>query len=94
MFFTLTNFFCRLLGEFLLPTSNILPCTYRDLSSIMKDISMEYQYFDACPNDNIIYYGLYVSKTEFPQCHISRYRINQGTKNVPRKVLRYIPIIP
>ena len=28
------------------------------------------------------------------ECHISRYRTYQVTKNVPHKVLRYIPMIP
>jgi hypothetical protein len=32
----------------MLPSSNILPCTYRDLHAIMKDIVMEYQSIDAC----------------------------------------------
>ena len=64
IFFTLAILFlfCKLLGEFML-LSNILPRTYRDLSSIMKDIWMEYKSFDVCPNDHIIYYGQYVSKT-------------------------------
>jgi hypothetical protein len=85
---------CRLLGEFLLPLSNILPRTYRGLHAIMKDIGMDYQTIDACPNDHIIYYGQHDSKTECPQCLISRYRTDQVTKRVPRKVLRHIPIIP
>ena len=32
-------------------------------------------------------------KKKFPQCEISRYRTDQVTKKVPRKVIRYIPII-
>jgi hypothetical protein len=59
IFFTLTSNYllcCRLLGEFLLPSSNILPHTYRDFHAIMKDIKMEYQIIYACPNDHIIYY--------------------------------------
>ena len=55
---------------------------------------MEYQAIDACPNDHIIYYGQYAKENECPQCQISRYRIDKVTKKVPRKVLRYIPIIP
>jgi hypothetical protein len=64
IFFTLTIYFLcfRLLGEFLLPSSNILPPTYRYLHAIMKDIGMEYQSIDACPNDYIIYYGQHASK--------------------------------
>ena len=75
LFFTLTIYFLcfRLLGEFLLPSSNILPLTYRDLHTIMKDIGMDYQTIDACPNEHIIYYGQNASKTECLQCIISRY---------------------
>ena len=63
--FILTSYFlcCILLGEFILPSSNILSHTYRDLHAIMKDIGMEYQTIDACLNDNIIYYGQHASKT-------------------------------
>jgi hypothetical protein len=67
-FFTLITYFLRrrLLGEFLLPSSNILPRTYRDLNAIMKEIGMEYQAIDSCPNDHIIYYGKHALKTECP----------------------------
>jgi hypothetical protein len=75
IFFTLTSYIlhCRLLGEFILPSSNTLPRTYRELSTIMKDIGMEYQAIDACPDDHIIYYGQYALEMKFPQCQISRY---------------------
>jgi hypothetical protein len=74
---------CRLLGELLLPSSNILPYTYRGLHDIMKDIGMDYQTIDACPNDHIIYYGQHALKIEFSQCLISRYRTDQVKKRVP-----------
>ena len=60
----------------------------------MKEIGMEYQAIDACPNDHIIYYGQYASENKCPQCELSRYRIDKVTKKVLRKVLCYIPIIP
>ena len=53
----------------------------------MKDIGMEYQSIDACPDDHIIYYGQHASKIECLVCGINRYRIDQVTKMVPRKVL-------
>ena len=58
--------FCILLGEFLLPTSNILPRTYREIYVIMKEFGMEYEAIGACPNDHIIYYGQYALENEFP----------------------------
>ena len=60
----------------------------------MKEFRMEYQVIDACPNDNIIYYGQYALRNEFPQCQTSRYQTDKVTKKVPHKVLRYILIIP
>ena len=73
--FTLTYSFefCRLLGQFLLPTSNILPRTYQDIYVIMKEFGMEYQDIDACPNDHIIEYAQYALENECPQCQTSRY---------------------
>jgi hypothetical protein len=96
LFFTLTIYFVcfRLLGEFLLPSSNILPHTYRNLHAIMKDIGMEYQSIDACLDDHIIYYGQQASKKIFPVCGISKYQTDKVTKMFPRKVLQHIPIIP
>jgi hypothetical protein len=53
----------------------------------MKDIGMEYQTIDACPNDCMIYYGegkVYLKQC--PKCKISRYHIDQVTKNMhPRR---------
>jgi hypothetical protein len=67
----------------MLPSSNILPHTYRGLHAIMKDIRMEYQSKDACPDDHIIYYRQHAWKTQFPVFGISRYRTDQVTKMVP-----------
>ena len=61
---------------------------------MMKEIGMDYQAIDACPNDNIIYYGKKSLENECPQFQISRYRTDKASKKVPHKVLRYIPIIP
>ena len=55
---------------------------------------MQYEAIDACPDDHIIYYKQHEFETECPECHISRYQTYQITKKVPRKFLRYIPIIP
>jgi hypothetical protein len=85
LLFTLTSYFLyfRLLGEFMLPSSNILPPTYRDLHAIMKDIGMEYQSVYACADDDIIYYRKHASKTKCSICAISRYRTDQVTNMVP-----------
>jgi hypothetical protein len=61
---------------------------------IMKEIGMDYQAIDTCPNDPIIYYGQYALENECPKCQISRYRTDKVLKKVSRKVLHYILIIP
>jgi hypothetical protein len=48
----------------------------------MKEIGMDYQTIDACPNDHIIYYGQYALENECPQCQISRYRTDKASKKV------------
>ena len=64
---------CSLIDDFLLPLSNILPHTYRDLSPIMKEIGMHYEAIHACPDDHVIYYNQHEFATECSECHISRY---------------------
>jgi hypothetical protein len=85
LFFTLTIYFLcfRLLGEFMLPSSNILPCTYQYLHDIMKYIGMEYQSIDAFFDDHITYYGQHASKTKCLVCGISVYQTDQVTIMVP-----------
>ena len=56
----------------------------------MKDTGMEYQSIDACPNDHIIYYGKYSSKTKCLQCHIIRYQIDLVTRNV--RIFRHLGV--
>ena len=65
MFFILKIFFHRLIFECLLPPSNILPHSYKELSTIMKDIGMEYQIIHKCPNDHIIYHKKHEFATKF-----------------------------
>ena len=83
-----------MIAEFLLPPSNILPRTYRDLSSIMEYIGMHYESIHACLNDHVIYYNQHEFAIECLAFQVSRYRTDKVTKKVPQKVLRYIPIIP
>jgi hypothetical protein len=60
----------------------------------MKDIGMEYQIIDACPNDYMIYYGeRKVDMKQCPKFKINRYHTDQVTKDMPHKVILHIPII-
>ena len=97
IYFTLTStdfLCCRLLGEFLLPPSNVLPHTYQDIHAIMKYIDLDYQAIQACHDDHLLYYKEHALKEECLKCQKSRYRTDQVIKQVCCKVLHYIPIIP
>lgn len=78
----------------ILPKDNNLPHSHREVSSIMKDIGMEYKTDDACPNDHILYYRNNANLQQCPKCHINRYCQDQLYKIVPYKVLRHIPLKP
>ena len=39
---------CTLLGDSILPSSKISPCTNQELNLVMKDIGMEYEAIDEC----------------------------------------------
>lgn len=41
-------------GTKILPKDNNLTHYHREVSSIMKDIEMEYKTYDSCPNDHIL----------------------------------------
>ena len=60
----------------------------------MKDIGMEYQAINACPDEDILYYKEHVSKYKGLKCEESRYWVEKVTKKVPCKVLCCIPVIP
>ena len=66
MIFSFFLRFCRLIGDIILPASNTLPRTYREMCVVLKDLGIEYNTIDACPNDHIIYYGQDASKSECP----------------------------
>lgn len=55
---------------------------------------MEHQTIHVCPNYHIIYHKQHKFVIECPDCHTSRYYLDQMMKKAPRKVLWYITIIP
>jgi hypothetical protein len=51
---------------------------------------MPYQKIDVCYNNCMLYYEGNKNKDKCDVCGLSRYE--EGHNNVPRKVLRYLPI--
>ena len=88
------TFCCILIGDYLLPPSNVLPHSYQELCATMKHIGMELQSIDVFFEDHVIYQKEQKNAIEFLKFHTRRYQDDQVTKKVPCKVLHYIPIIP
>ena len=59
----------------------------------MNQIGMKYHTIHACLNDHILCYKQHEFTIECLDCHISRYWLDQITKEVLYKVLQYILII-
>ena len=53
LFILMTNFCCRLIGDYLLPPSNVLPCSCKELCATIKHIGMEYQSIDVYHQDHV-----------------------------------------
>ena len=76
----------------MLPSPNILPRTYQDLSAIMKENGMQYEEIHACCNGHVVYYNQHEFATECPECHISRYQTDQVTKRCLARLFVILPL--
>jgi hypothetical protein len=87
----------KLLGE-MLPEKNELPdSTYR-AKKLLCPLSMSVEKINACPNDCILYRGVYQDLDKCPTCNASRYNKkdddSDDRKRPAAKVFWYLPIIP
>ncbi|GJZ37968.1 hypothetical protein Tco_0584159 [Tanacetum coccineum] len=73
-----------------------LPPSYYAIKKTFKMIELWYESIHACVNDCFLFWGEYNKDKKFCLvCNMSRWRDNNTTgKKVPKKVLRYFPIIP
>ena len=56
-------------------------------------MGLQHRAIDCCPNGHILYEGPeHMDSIQCPKCGVSRYI--SGSISIPRKVLRYFPIIP
>ena len=90
---TLDNLF-RILHELILTEGNSLPSSWKEAKKVLRTIGMEYEIIHACPNDCILYQKEYKNCKECPECDTPRYKENMVSKKVPRKAMRYFPLIP
>ena len=77
----------------LLPRSNCLPRSSYETKRMVMRMGLEHQAIHCCPEGHILYEGVENKDLlECPTCQVTRYM--NGSNQVPRKVLRYFPLVP
>lgn len=84
----------RLLHDLVLPEGNSLPSSWNEAKKVLKSLGMEYKIIHACPHDCMLFREEHKLLTECIHCGASRYRADTQTAKVPRKAMRYFPLIP
>ena len=82
------------LHSLMLPEENVLPGSWQEAKKILSSIGMEYHIVHACVNDCMLFHGDNGHLTECTTCGEDRYDPNMLTDKVPRKAMRWFPIIP
>jgi hypothetical protein len=88
-----------------LPKGHCLPDTMDKMKKIVRDLGLHYEKIDACYNDCVLFRGTeYESLDNCPKCGETRWKQSKeeqddatssgSKKRVPRKILRYFPLIP
>lgn len=75
--------------------NNILE-SYYECKKVFKGIGMGYEKIYVCKYDCALFYTEHANKDKCPECNEPRYKNNdcQQGKKVPKKVLRYFPLVP
>lgn len=77
-----------------LPSGDSLPATYYEAKKMLRDLGLGYESIHACVNDCVLFRNELEENDECPVCKESRWKEHKGKiKRVPRKVLRYFPLI-
>ena len=84
----------HLLHDLLLPEDNVLLGSWSEAKSVLRSMGMEYHIIHACVNDCILFRGEHKDRVDCPEYAEHRYERNMLTEQVPRKSVRWFPIIP
>lgn len=82
-----------------LPDGSLIPKNFHDSKKTVKTLGLGYITIHACENDCILFWKEHAKKDQCPICRTSRFKIERASldgkriNRVPRKVLRYFPII-
>ncbi|XP_057993064.1 uncharacterized protein LOC131174044 [Hevea brasiliensis] len=82
----------------MLPEGNLLPSNFYNTKKMMSTLGLGYQKIDVCVNNCMLYYKENIDGTSCKTCGHPRYKPRKSStarqKNLPFKVLRYLPLIP
>ena len=77
----------------LLPHPNTLPDSEYAASQMLRKLGLEFQNIEVCPNNCVLFRGVFENHLLCPSCGSMRRR-RHGRSWVAQKVLRHFPLIP
>ncbi|GLT40744.1 hypothetical protein SLA2020_148570 [Shorea laevis] len=78
-----------------LPKGNKVLPSYYEAKKIFETLGLKYEKIDACPNDCILYHGIYKDLDSCPVCGACRWKNSEKQvtgKQIAYKILRYLPL--
>ena len=84
-----------------LPKNSVLPNSFKQMQSIIKQLYLSYKKIDACPNDCILFWKNKAEFTNYLECNAARYKLADdgiimklgSTNPVPVKILHHFSLI-
>jgi len=71
-----------------------LPDSYDKAKRYLKELGLGYEVIDVCDNNCVLFRGDLEKDDICPKCKESRWVDGDATKQLPKTVLRYFPLIP
>jgi hypothetical protein len=71
-----------------------LPDSYDKAKKYLKELGLGYELIHVCDNNCVLFWKKLANEDICPKCKESRWVDADGAKRVPKKVLRYFPLIP
>jgi hypothetical protein len=71
-----------------------IPTTYEEAKRLIRALGLGYNSIHVCPNNCVLFRNNLEKDDVCPVCSASRWKVNDGKKKIPEKVLRHFPLIP
>lgn len=84
----------RVLNEFMLPSPNKLPKSYRSAKQLVEDFLTPVEVVDVCKNDHMAFRGEDANLDQCKVCKSDRYVTKDQGLREAAKSFAYLPIIP